>query len=97
MAVETEMDEFLHRHERVLTLEGERVVVRNGHNPERTIQVGIGEVSVCMPKVRDRSLEGDRLSFVPGAPISSEDRKSSGADPSSLAEGDLHGTDAGGL
>jgi len=58
VAVEAEMEEFLHRYEGVVTLEGKRVVVRNGHNPERTIQTGIGEVSVNMPKVRDRSGQG---------------------------------------
>ena len=53
IAVETEMEEFLQAWVGVRNLEGKRTVVRNGYNPERTIQTGIGEVSVRMPKVRD--------------------------------------------
>ena len=30
-------------------------MVRNGHLPERSIQTGLGEVPVKVPKVRDRS------------------------------------------
>ena len=54
IAVETEMEECLQAWVGGLNLEGKRTVVRNGYNPERTIQTGIGEVSVRMPKVRDR-------------------------------------------
>ena len=42
----------------VRNLSGKRTVVRNGDNPERMIQTGIGELSVRMPKVRDRSQNG---------------------------------------
>lgn len=35
--------------------DGRRAVVRNGYLPERTVQTGIGEVAVRVPKVRDRS------------------------------------------
>ena len=37
------------------TVNGKRAVVRNGHLPERSIQTGLGEVPVKVPKVRDRS------------------------------------------
>jgi transposase-like protein len=55
IAVEAEMEEFLQARVGVRNLEGKRTVVRNGYNPERTIQTGIGELSVRMPKVRDHS------------------------------------------
>jgi len=58
IAVEAEMEEFLQEWEGVRNLERKRTVVRNGYNPERTIQTGIGELSVRMPKVRDRSRNG---------------------------------------
>ena len=35
--------------------DGRQAVVRNGYLPERTVQTGIGDVSVQVPKVRDRS------------------------------------------
>ena len=38
--------------------QGRQVVVRNGYLPERTIQTGIGNVAVQVPKVRDRSGRG---------------------------------------
>src|SRR5882724_8040328 len=54
-AVEAEVAEFVLRH-RELKDEGERQrVVRNGYQPERTIQTGIGEVPVKAPRVRDRA------------------------------------------
>ena len=37
---------------------GRQVVVRNGDLPERTIQTGVGDVAVKVPKVRDRSGSG---------------------------------------
>ena len=36
-------------------VDGKRAVVRNGHLPERTLQTGLGDVPVKVPKVRDRS------------------------------------------
>ncbi len=40
------------------TKEGKQAVVRNGYLPERTIQTGLGDISVKVPKVRDRSNQG---------------------------------------
>lgn len=56
-AVEAEVAEFIVRH---LELKDERArqrVVRNGYQPEREIQTGIGEVPVKRPRVRDRAGE----------------------------------------
>jgi putative transposase len=53
-AIEAEVAEFVARH-RELKDESERQrVVRNGYQPERTIQTGIGDVPVKAPRVRDR-------------------------------------------
>ncbi len=38
-----------------------QAVVRNGYLPERTVQTGIGDVAVKVPKVRDRSGDGVRF------------------------------------
>ncbi|MPY22318.1 hypothetical protein FM037_09040 [Shewanella psychropiezotolerans] len=39
-------------------VEGVQRVVRNGYQPERTIQTGLGDIPVKVPKVRDRKKEG---------------------------------------
>lgn len=41
--------------------QGRAVVVRNGHQPEREIQTGIGPVTVQVPKVRSR--QGEPVTF----------------------------------
>lgn len=56
-AIEAEVSELLGRY-RHRTAEGKQVVVRNGHLPERTIQTGLGDIPVKVPKVRDRSRQG---------------------------------------
>lgn len=38
-----------------------QAVVRNGYLPERTVQTGIGNVDIKVPKVRDRSGSGVRF------------------------------------
>jgi transposase-like protein len=53
-AIEAEVAEFIAQH-RELKDAGERQrVVRNGYQPERSIQTGIGDVPVKQPRVRDR-------------------------------------------
>lgn len=54
-AVEVELETLLAKHEDVVLTDGRRAVVRNGYLPERSIQTGIGNVVVRVPKVRDRS------------------------------------------
>ncbi len=39
-------------------VDGRQAVVRNGYLPERTIQTGIGDVEIKVPKIRDRSGSG---------------------------------------
>jgi len=40
------------------TDEGRTTVVRNGYLPGRSIQTGLGDIEVKVPKVRDRSSSG---------------------------------------
>ena len=52
-ALEDEVKNFLSAY----NVNGEVRLVRNGYLPERTIQTGIGEVEVKVPRVRDRKKE----------------------------------------
>ena len=53
-AVEEEVAEFVAGHRELKDERERQRVVRNGYQPERTIQTGIGEVPVKTPRVRDR-------------------------------------------
>jgi putative transposase len=57
-AVEAELAEMLSEYADLKLIDGRQAVVRNGYLPERTIQTGIGDVVVKVPKVRDRSGSG---------------------------------------
>lgn len=57
-AVEVELAALLSKHADNLLSDGRQAVVRNGYLPERTIQTGLGDVEVRVPKVRDRSNMG---------------------------------------
>ena len=56
-AVEAELQQLLAQHQNVM-VDGKQAIVRNGFLPERTLQTGIGDVEVQLPKVRDRSGNG---------------------------------------
>ena len=56
-AIEAEVAELLAQYAGQ-TVDGKRAVVRNGYLPERTLQTGLGDVPVKVPKVRDRSGQG---------------------------------------
>ena len=56
-AIEAELEHMLESYSD-LQVDGKQAVVRNGHLPERTIQTGIGDIPVKVPKVRDRSGQG---------------------------------------
>ncbi len=60
-AIEAELASFLEGVAGQRLEDGRQAVVRNGYLPERRIQTGIGEVTVRMPKVRDRSGGGARF------------------------------------
>jgi transposase-like protein len=56
-AVEAEVAEFVRRHRELKDEHERQRVVRNGYRPERTIQTGIGAVTVKAPRARDRAGE----------------------------------------
>ena len=66
-AVDAELQAFLGNYAHVTDLRGRQTVVRNGYLPEREIVTGVGNVTVKMPKVRDRSGGGIKFnsSLVP--------------------------------
>ena len=53
-AVQAELAAFLDEYAS-LEVDGKQAVVRNGYLPERTIQTGLGELDIKVPKTRDRS------------------------------------------
>jgi len=57
-AIEAEVQVLTSSYARVTTIDGQRVVVRNGYQPERDILTAVGPVAVRVPKVRDRSGSG---------------------------------------
>lgn len=57
-AVEAELAVLLEEHSNLHLPDGRKALVRNGYLPERTVQTGIGDVTVKVPKVRDRSGNG---------------------------------------
>jgi len=50
------------------TLEDGRArLVRHGHLPEREVMTGIGPVPVKVPRVRDRGVGADKITFTPSS------------------------------
>jgi transposase-like protein len=64
-AVEAEVAAYINAHSHLKDGNGRRLVVRNGHHPERSIQTGLGGISVRQPKVNDRRVDGrgERMRF----------------------------------
>ncbi|MCA1604561.1 MAG: IS256 family transposase [Acidobacteria bacterium] len=59
-AIEREVEEYVQAHAIERDAHGHRLVVRNGHFPERKIASGIGPIEVKAPRVEDRR-EGRRF------------------------------------
>lgn len=64
-ALEAEVESYLSDHANARDEVGHRLVVRNGHGRERTIQTGLGSVEVKKPRINDRRTDGDgrRIQF----------------------------------
>ena len=62
-AVEQEVDDYLREREDLRDESGCRLVVRNGHLPERKIQTSLGGVAVKKPRVRDKRTVEERECF----------------------------------
>jgi transposase-like protein len=58
-ALEAEVDTYIEGLKHVLDAKGHRLVVRNGHLPEREITTGIGPLEVRQPRVNDRRIDED--------------------------------------
>lgn len=56
-AINAELQELLAKYADQ-QIEGKQAVVRNGYLPKRTIQTGLGDVEVQVPKIRDKSKQG---------------------------------------
>jgi putative transposase len=63
-AIEAEVQEFLDKHQERRDGDGKRLVVRNGHQPARTLVTGAGALEVRQPRVRDNSpAKSERVQF----------------------------------
>jgi len=56
-AINVELEELLGKYSDH-KIDGKQAVVRNGYLPKRTVQTGLGDVEVQLPKVRDKSKQG---------------------------------------
>ena len=61
VAIEAEVQDFMLQFQARLLDDGRAAVVRNGHQPERDLQTGVGPVTVKVPKVRSR--DGEPVTF----------------------------------
>lgn len=61
-ALEIELSTFLSHYINQLDPQGRAEIVRNGYLPKRTIQTGLGEIAIQVPRTRDRGGNGIRFS-----------------------------------
>jgi transposase-like protein len=64
-AIEDEVAEYVERHKDVVDQAGQRMVVRNGRKPARSILTSAGAIEVRQPRVNDRRIDehGQRMRF----------------------------------
>ena len=62
-AIELEAREWIEERATIRDEDGHRLVVRNGHQPTRMIQTGVGDVEVRKPRVHDRRAGEERETF----------------------------------
>jgi putative transposase len=62
-AIEEEVNDYLRERADLRDDAGRQLVVRNGYQPERTIQTGLGDVAVKKPRIRDRRPAEERERF----------------------------------
>lgn len=58
-AIENEAAEYINAHAQQRDDQGSRLVVRNGHMPQRSILTGLGPVAVTRPRVNDKRVDED--------------------------------------
>jgi putative transposase len=54
LALEGEIEDFINSYQNEKTSGGHHRIVRNGYHPERSIQTGVGELKVSVPRSRDQ-------------------------------------------
>ena len=62
-AVEAEIEAHIERFKELRDNQGRLRIIRNGYNPEREIQTGIGQIKVKVPRSRDRQPDGELTRF----------------------------------
>ena len=93
-ALEAEVAAYIEADKALTDEEGRRLVVRNGHQPERPVQTGAGQLKVKKPRVHDRR-EDQRFTSKILPPYNSASvhetlAKSGRFDPCALPAGRLH-------
>ncbi len=58
-AIEAEVADYLAAHADQRDDDGHRLVVRNGHAPQRDVQTGLGAITVKQPRVNDKRIDAD--------------------------------------
>ena len=89
-AVEAELQQLLAQYQNMM-VDGKQAIVRNGFLPERTLQTGVGDVEVQIPKVRDRSGNGVKFNSSLIPPYLKRTKKCSNTAPTALSQGDIYG------
>lgn len=64
-AIEAEVEDWIQRHAALTDEQGHRLVVRNGRQPSREIQTGVGNLQVRRPRVHDRRRSSSSTEQVP--------------------------------
>ena len=62
-AVEAEIEAHIEHYRHFTDDQGRQRIIRNGYNPEREIQTGIGQIKVKVPRSRDRQPDGEPIRF----------------------------------
>ncbi len=63
LALENEVEEYIHKHSDEVGRDGKRIVVKNGSMPKRDIVTGMGPIAITQPRLDDRRLDsGERFS-----------------------------------
>jgi transposase-like protein len=63
-AIEDEVTEYIDRNSGDIDDNGHRLVVRNGHHPERNLQTGLGDIPIKKPKINDKRYDDDGDKFL---------------------------------
>jgi len=62
-AIEAEVADYIAAHADQRDAAGHRLVVRNGHAPQRDVQTGLGAITVKQPRVNDKRIDADGNPF----------------------------------